>query len=45
VFKIKVRCQQGGNITGIARKELEKEIGKSVVTKNNFLPKSRNRLS
>ena len=44
--KLKKDAQRGGNIAGVARKELEKEIGRSVVSKNNYLPekkKSRNK--
>jgi len=32
-------AKRGGNVAGNARKETEKEIGESVVTKNNFLSK------
>jgi hypothetical protein len=32
-------AQKGGNIAGTARKELEKQIGKNVVTKDNYLNK------
>lgn len=32
-------AKRGGKVAGIARKETEKEIGESVITKNNFLPK------
>jgi len=32
-------AKRGGGVAGIARKETEKEIGESVITKNNFLPK------
>ena len=39
VPKLKKDAKRGGKIAGIARKELEKEIGKSVVSKKNFLPK------
>ena len=34
--KLKQDANRGGRIAGVARKELEKEIGKSVVSKNNF---------
>lgn len=37
--KLKGDAQRGGRIAGIARKELEKEIGRSVVSKKNYLPK------
>ena len=33
-------AQRGGNVAGIARKETEKELGRSVSTPNNFLPPS-----
>ena len=39
VLKLKKDANRGGNIAGIARKELEKELGRSVVTKKNFLQK------
>ncbi|PIZ66741.1 phage antirepressor protein [Candidatus Roizmanbacteria bacterium CG_4_9_14_0_2_um_filter_39_13] len=39
VPKLQKDAKRGGRIAGIARKELEKEIGKSVVSKQNFLPK------
>jgi hypothetical protein len=31
-------ANRGGKIAGTARKELEKELGKSVVSKQNYLP-------
>lgn len=31
-------AQRGGNVAGIARKETEKELGRSVSNPNNFLP-------
>ncbi len=37
--KLKKDAKRGGKIAGIARKELEKEIGRSVVSKKNYLPK------
>jgi len=37
--KLKSDADRGGNIAGVARKELEKELGRTVVTKSNFLPK------
>ena len=39
VLKLKKDANRGGNIAGIARKELEKELGRSVVSKKNFLQK------
>jgi len=35
--KLKSDAKAGGDIAGNARKQLEKRLGKSVVTKNNFL--------
>lgn len=39
--KLKQDAVRGGRIAGIARQELEKEIGRSVVTDQNFLPESK----
>ena len=39
VAKLKSDANRGGKIAGIARKELEKELGRSVVSKKNFLQK------
>ena len=39
VPKLKTDAVRGGRVAGIARRELEKEIGRSVVTKGNFLTK------
>lgn len=33
-------AKRGGNVAGIARKETEKELGRSVSTPNNYLPPS-----
>ena len=46
VLKLKEDAKAGGNIAGNARKELEKKLGKSVVTKENFLkiPKPKKQL-
>lgn len=41
VPKLKSDANRGGKIAGVARKELEKELGRSVVSKDNFLPNSR----
>lgn len=41
VSKLKSDANRGGKIAGNARIELEKELGKSVVSKNNFLPKKK----
>ncbi|HDS11447.1 MAG TPA: phage antirepressor protein [Candidatus Wirthbacteria bacterium] len=38
--KLRKDAQRGGKIAGIARKELEKEIKKSIVSTNNYLPKN-----
>lgn len=40
--KNKIVAKRGGNVAGRARKETEKEIGRSVVTKNNYLTKPQN---
>lgn len=32
-------AKRGGKVAGIARKETEKELGRSIVSSNNFLPK------
>jgi DNA-damage-inducible protein D len=37
--KLKKAASRGGKVAGIARRELEKELGKSVVSKKNFLKK------
>ena len=37
--KLQGDAKRGGNIAGIAKKELEKEIGRSVISKKNYLPK------
>ncbi|MCX6739492.1 MAG: Bro-N domain-containing protein, partial [Candidatus Parcubacteria bacterium] len=39
VLKLKQDARRGGNVAGIARKELEKELGKPVVSAENYLPK------
>lgn len=41
VQKLKSDARRGGNIAGIAKKQLEKEIGRSVVSKKNYLPKKK----
>ncbi len=38
VIKLKSDAKAGGNIAGGARKKLEKRLGRSVVSKKNFLP-------
>lgn len=42
VGKLKADAKAGGDIAGGARKNLEKRLGRSVVTKNNFLKNSEN---
>jgi hypothetical protein len=37
--KLAKDAKRGGGIAGIAKKQLEKEIGRPVVSKDNFLPK------
>ncbi len=39
VVKLKADAKAGGDIAGGARKKLEKRLGKSIVTKKNFLKK------
>ena len=39
--KLKSDANRGGKIAGVARNELEKELGRSVVSNKNYLPKSR----
>ena len=41
VPKLKADAKEGGDIAGGARKKLERRLGKSVVSKKNFLPKNR----
>lgn len=41
--KLKSDARAGGNIAGGARKNLEKRLGRSVVSKQNFLPKKKNK--
>ena len=42
--KLKLDAKTGGDIAGGARKKLEKRLGRSVVSKKNFLPKNPKRL-
>ena len=37
--KNRIVAKRGGNVAGTARKQTEKELGRSIVTKQNFLPK------
>ncbi len=41
VAKLAQDAKRGGRIAGIAKEQLEKEIGHPVVSKNNFLPKKK----
>lgn len=43
VPKLKRDANRGGKIAGNARKELEKELGRSVVTKENYLSKKKSK--
>jgi len=43
VPKLKQDSKRGGKVAGIARKELEKELGRSVVSKKNYLGKPKNK--
>lgn len=45
VEKLKEDAQIGGSIAGNARKELEKKLGRSVVSKKNYLPKDKSKKS
>lgn len=45
VSKLKQDAGRGGKIAGTARKELEKELGRSVVSKRNYLAKKNNKKS
>lgn len=38
----RIIAKRGGKVAGVARKETEKELGRSVSTPDNFLPKSGN---
>jgi len=38
VAKLKQDASEGGSIAGVARKALEKRLGKTIVSKQNFLP-------
>ncbi len=43
VEKLKNDAHRGGKVAGNARKELEKELGRPVVSRNNFLQAKNNR--
>ena len=42
-LKLKRDANRGGKIAGVARKELEKELGRPVVSKKNYLPEPESR--
>lgn len=42
VPKLKSDAKAGGDIAGGARKKLEKRLGRSIVSKVNYLPKKQN---
>src|SRR3990170_4477182 len=44
VIKLKKDANRGGKIAGNARKALEKELGRTVVSKENFLPKKKKQI-
>lgn len=44
VPKLKKDANIGGSIAGHARKELEDKLGRSIVSKKNYLKKSQNKL-
>ena len=37
-------AKRGGRVAGNARKQTEKELGKSIITKENFLPLEKKKL-
>ena len=39
--KLRKDAYEGGNIAGVAREKLEKKLKRSIVTKQNFLPKNK----
>ena len=43
VVKLKADAKAGGDIAGGARKQLEKRLGKSIVSKKNYLKKPENK--
>jgi len=44
VKKLRKDAKEAGGVAGRARKDLEKRLGRSIVTKSNFLPRGRNKL-
>jgi len=45
MIKLKKDANFGGNVAGIARKKLEKRLGKSIVSKKNFLKNPQGKIS
>lgn len=43
LVELKDDAKIGGNVAAVARKELEKQIGRSVVSKKNYLKKPQNK--
>jgi len=43
VHKLKSDAKAGGDIAGGARKQLEKRLGRSIASKENYLKKSEDR--
>ena len=43
ILKLRQDAGRGGRVAGMAKEQLEKEIGRSIVTSNNFLPKRQKR--
>ena len=43
ILKLKSDAKAGGDIAGGARKQLEKRLGRSVISKKNFLNRSENK--
>ena len=43
--KLKSDAKAGGDIAGGARKQLERRLGRNIVSKNNFLKKRQNQKS
>ena len=41
VVKLKADAKRAGRIAGIAKEQLEKELGRPVISKDNFLPKKK----
>ena len=41
--KNKKVAERGGSVSGNARKQTEKELGRPIVSKKNYLPKSENK--